>query len=239
MPNSQAVELDVKDVRDFVERYGAKELFFKPLRVMLAPLIIPVLPKKTFTFDGATLEYLYHRYNMTWACERCVEIPVGRHYVRQYEGRNILEVGNVLSHYGPVSHDIVDKFERGAGIINEDVTTLAGTKTYDLIVSISTFEHVGFDYVAEHSNGGVPGAIAGCRRLLTSGGKIVITVPVGYNPQLDEQIRSGGLGASREIYFTRVGRLEWKTAAKRDALVCRYGSPFPYANAILVAEFSA
>ena len=228
----------LRGVRGFVEHYGAKELLFKPLRVMLAPLIIPVLPKKTFTFDGVTLDYTYHRYNMTWACERCIEIPIGRHYARLHHGKDILEVGNVLSHYGPVTHDVLDKFERAPGIINEDITTFAPAKTYDLILSISTFEHLGFDYEASpEATLGAVSAIAACRRLLNPDGIAVITVPLGYNPKLDKQVGAGTLGTDRETYLIRVERLAWQTATKADALARRYGNPFPYANAILVAEF--
>jgi hypothetical protein len=225
-------------VKWFIDRFGTRELFLKPARVVFAPLIISLLPQKTFHFEGQELPYFYHRYNMTWACERCVEVPIGRYYARQSPEANILEVGNVLSHYGPVTHDVLDKFERGPGVINEDIVTFAPTKKYDLVLSLSTFEHIGFDDEASEPSGQkILVAITACRNFLSAAGKLLITVPIGYNPDLDHLIRSGQLGCEREVYLKRVEKRQWKTVPKTEAILCRYKDPFPYANAILVAEF--
>ena len=51
-------------------------MVLKPLRIAFAPLIIPRLPKRTVSFQGEEIECVYRRYNMTWACERCLEIPI-------------------------------------------------------------------------------------------------------------------------------------------------------------------
>jgi len=224
----------------FIKRFGASEVVLKPLRVIFAPVIIPRLPPKTFEFQGRPLACFYHRYNMTWAGERCIEIPIAKSYLDQHSSKNVLEVGNVLSHYFPVSHDILDKFERGLGIINEDIISFTPSKRYDLILSISTFEHIGFDDEAkESSRQKIQSAIAACtNRLLTSNGRLVITVPLGYNPDLNQMIKSGELNAAREFYMRRVQKLDWVTSTRDEALRCRFRTPFPYANAILVAEFS-
>src|SRR5437762_3310824 len=65
-------------VKWFVDRFGWREVALKPLRNIFAPVIIPTLPKKTFKYKGEDLPYVYHRYNMTWDSERCVEVPIGR-----------------------------------------------------------------------------------------------------------------------------------------------------------------
>jgi len=223
----------------FIKRFGAGEMVLKPLRVLFASLIIPGLPKKTFLFQGQSLACFYHRYNMTWASERCIEIPIAKSYLDQYSGKRILEVGNVLSHYFPVSHDVLDKFEKGAGIINEDIIGFAPAKKYDLIISISTFEHIGYDDEAEEpSRHKIQKAIAACTNgLLSPGGRLVITVPVGYNPELDELMQSGDWESSSETYLRRVQKFDWVASTRDEALKCRFRTPFPYANAILVAEF--
>ncbi|OQW96440.1 MAG: hypothetical protein BWK77_04695 [Verrucomicrobia bacterium A1] len=56
----------------------------------------------------------------TWVNERAVEIPVVRKFLEGRAGR-ILEVGNVMGHYGPADWDVVDRFERGARVLNCDV----------------------------------------------------------------------------------------------------------------------
>jgi len=222
----------------FIKRFGAREMVLKPLRGILAPVIIPCLPKKTFQFRGKGFTCFYHRYNMTWAGERAVEIPIARSYLEQYPGRNILEVGNVLSHYFPIAHEVLDKFERGEGIINEDIIAFRPAKQYDLILSISTFEHIGFDDEGEDSPGQkIREAIAACRSHLKPDGKLVLTVPLGYNPELDRMIRNSELEAEAEFYLRRARKLDWEMTDREEALRCPYKTRFPYASAILVAEF--
>lgn len=223
----------------FIRRFGARELVLKPLRLVFAPVIVPSLPRKTFEFQGRRLDCFYHRYNMTWASERAIEIPIAKSYLDQCRDRKVLEVGNVLSHYFPVQHDIVDKFEKGPGIINADIANYATKTAYDLILSISTFEHIGFDDEAESSSAQkIKEAIAACQRLLKPSGTLVLTVPLGYNPELNELIRNSQLGAEREFYLQRISKLDWVPASRDEALTCPYKTRFPYASALLVAEFA-
>jgi hypothetical protein len=176
---------------------------------------------------------------MTWAAERAVEIPIARSYLDAHPGAKVLEVGNVLPHYYPSHYDVVDKFERGPHIINADIVDFEPPTRYDLILSISTFEHIGFDDEASGSSGEkILAALANCRRLLSERGLLVITVPTGYNPDLDQMIRDGSLGASAENLLCRTGQRQWRPCSKDEALSCRYRSPYPYANGLLVAEFA-
>jgi hypothetical protein len=225
-------------VRWFVKRFGAREVAMKPLRTIFAPLIIARLLPKTFQFHGRELPLLYHRYNMTWASERCVEVPIARYYAESAIPERTLEVGNVLSHYGPVKHEIIDKFEKASGVINEDITSFRPGKGYDLILSISTFEHIGFDDEAEGKSADkILSAIGTCRRLLAPSGRLVITVPISYNPELNELINSGKLGANGETFLKKYRPQDWRECPKEEAMRCKYKEPFSYANAVMVAEF--
>ena len=70
------------------------------------------------------------------------------HYLekgQEISWKKILEVGNILSHYFSVNHDIVDKYEKDVDVINQDIIDYHPNKKYDLIVSISSLEHVGED----------------------------------------------------------------------------------------------
>jgi hypothetical protein len=225
-------------VRWFVQRFGAKELIYKPLRVAFAPLIVSRLKPRTFKFKGEDLPYVYHPYNMTWATERCVEVPIGRHFLSKTSEAASLEVGNVLSHYGPVRHEILDKFEKGQGVINEDITAFRPNKRYDLIVSISTFEHIGYDDETEGSSAEkIKAAINTCRLLLSAQGKLAITVPMGYNPELNSLIAKEDLDTDMETFLQKKGPQDWRECSRAEALQGKYKEPFPYANAIMVAEF--
>ena len=104
--------------------------------VLSTPYHAFMLRKKRFAFLGEQLPYFCHWYNTTFDNERAVEISLARHFLQQAEGKRVLEVGNVLSHYGSTRHDILDKYEKGQGIIQEDVADYRPGKTYDLIISI-------------------------------------------------------------------------------------------------------
>ena len=222
----------------FVRRFGICELFLKPIRCIFATFIISRLDKSEFTFDDRLISLFYHAYNMTWANERSVEIPIINDYLTHYESKGVLEIGNVLSHYGDVNHTILDKFERGKGIINKDILNFVATEKFELIVSISTFEHIGFDDDMDDDSGvKILHAIDASRKLLAENGRLVLTLPIGYNPSLDRLISGGTLKSIRSFFICRIGRLKWETTTTEKALACRYGSPYPYANAIMIAEF--
>ncbi|MBH0190215.1 MAG: hypothetical protein HP492_00290, partial [Nitrospira sp.] len=120
---------------------SAARRYFRSLKMTLTRCV----RTKTFRFGGREYDYLYHPYNRTWKNERGVEIPIFRELLLQHEGKRVLEVGNVLSHYFPIQHDVVDKYEVSPGVINKDIVGFLPQQTYHLIVSISTLEHVGWD----------------------------------------------------------------------------------------------
>src|SRR6476659_1445958 len=127
----------------------------------------------TFELQGRSYCYLYDRHKLTWLTERAVEVPVVQAIVDDSAGKRVLEVGNVLSRYGPASHVVVDKYEHAPGVLNRDALELDGLGWFDLIVAISTLEHVGWD---EHprDSGKALRAVDALRRLLTPGGQLVI-----------------------------------------------------------------
>jgi SAM-dependent methyltransferase len=224
----------------FASRFGASEMFLKPLRLVFAPVIIPLLRPREFEFRGRTYSCFYARYNMTWVGERMVEIPLAKDWVDAGRGRRILEVGNVLSHYFPVTHTVVDKYERCDPGLRMDILDYCPPEPLDLILSISTFEHIGFDDESEGSSRDkILAAISHCRGLLAPAGRLVITVPTGYNPELDALVREGSLPCSEIHALIRTGRREWREGTVDEAFQHPYRHRFPYANAILVVGFSA
>lgn len=102
--------------------------------------------KTFFLFNKKLYNYYIAPYNNTHRNERKVEIPIIVDYIRKYPTESILEVGNVLSHYfSNATHDIVDKYEQAINVLNEDIVDYGSNKKYDLIISISTLEHVGYE----------------------------------------------------------------------------------------------
>lgn len=192
---------------------------------------------KQFTFQGKSYHYFYHPYNYTWFGERAVEIPIFWPIVKQYSGKNVLEVGNVLSHYFPVNHDIVDRYEKGEDIINQDVVNLRPKKKYDLIVSISTLEHVGWDEKPREPKK-VFLAMKNLKKMLAPNGKIVVTLPLGYNPEVDKALKTNRLGLTKKYYLKRVTRDTWKEVNWQAVKNVKYSHPFVGANGLVIGIFN-
>ncbi|MEW6408075.1 MAG: hypothetical protein AB1465_05290 [Patescibacteria group bacterium] len=100
---------------------------------------------KYFKFQNKNYKYLICQYNRTWFNERTVEIPIVLNLIKEYKKKEILEIGNVLSHYIKFKHDIIDKYEKAKNVINADIVEFNNDKKYDLIIVISTLEHIGWD----------------------------------------------------------------------------------------------
>ena len=155
--------------------------------------------------------------------------------VRKYQGKNILEIGNVLSHHVRFEHDILDKYENAKGVINEDVVDFKSQKKYDLIVSISTLEHVGWDE-KPRDDLKIPRAIENLKTLITSrGGMIIITLPIGYNSVLDQLLKDGMIRFSKQYNLVRISKgNEWKAASWKEVQDAKYNTPLPFANGLLI-----
>ncbi len=223
----------------FARRFGWTEVFCLPLRILASRFVVPFLSERHFEFRGEQIPCLYAHYNITWCNERAVEVPLARWYLEQAEGP-VLEVGHVLGHYGTHGHLVLDKYENAKGLVNEDITQWQTDRRFGLILSVSTFEHIGFDDDVDGASGDkIKAAIAACRALLQPGGRLVFTVPLGYNPDLDQLIESDHLGQDRGWFLLRQGPREWKEVTKHQVMGTRFGKPYPFANALLVAEFDA
>lgn len=208
----------------FANRFGVKELFMKPLRQALAPRLIPKYAGRTFSFTGHIYNYHIHPYNTTWANERCVEVPIMWKYVCDNLNKRVLEIGNVLPHYYKTNHHVLDKIE---GPIKCDLLEYDGQ--YDLIVSISTFEHIGFDFDEQKDPTKISQAIQHSRRMLSVGGSLVITIPIGYNPIADR------IAIEHQArYLERVSFSSWEETDKPSKL--KYGKPHPYANTVAIIK---
>ncbi len=130
--------------------------------------------------------------------------------------------------------EVVDKYEKGRGIINEDINTYLPKNKFDLIVSISTFEHIGFDDSGGNSFKKILSSFKKTTSLLKKNGKFIFTVPIGYNPSMDKIIRENGFKFKKELFLKRASSNFWVETTKEDALLNGYGSKFPYANAIMI-----
>ncbi len=194
------------------------------------------LRRRGFVFQGQRYAYFLHRYNLTLRSERAVEVALVWPRVCAAREQRVLEVGHVLGHYFPIRHDVVDRYERGPRVENVDVVDLEPAAPYDLVVSISTLEHIGWDETPRDPTK-VARAVERLAGLLARpGGKLLATFPVGYNPYLDDLVARGGSPFSRLTFLRRTGLTSWEEASWEAVRSCRYGAPRAFANAIAVAE---
>lgn len=171
---------------------------------------------------------------MTWRGERAVEVPIIWEIVKKHHGKRILEVGNVLSHYFSVNHDILDKYEKAEGVINQDVVDFQPSEKYDLIVSISTLEHVGWDEEPRDPLK-ILRAIQNLKNLIASGGKMIVTLPLGYNSEMDKLLKEGKIHFTEQYYLKRISRdSKWIEVDWNDVWEAKFGSPFYAANGLII-----
>lgn len=194
---------------------------------------------ETFEWENTTVPYFYHRYNYTWLNERAVELPLALDVLRQHEGQDILEVGNVTGRYVPVNHLVVDKYERAPGVVNADVVDLDLDDRFDLVLAVSTLEHVGLDEEVKDPEKAAA-AVERLKGLLKPGGRLWMTLPVGYNPDLDGPVQAG------RFAFTDVGALlrdehrnRWRQVSVEQIWNVGYDRLLYTAHGVVIAEFVA
>lgn len=206
-----------------------------------------------FSYFGHELEGFDHLYNSTYLNERQVELAIAVDFLAGTDSTNVLEVGNVLAHYDIGGHVVVDRYEPPTGyqavmdwpyyqVDVFDVATQVGS-SWDRIVAVSTLEHVGFDLDpdAEVDPEASMRAIAYLRMLLAPEGRMLVTVPCGFHPVLDEAITEDLMGAERSATFVR----DWDTDADQagwiqtdEPTVLPYGEKTRWADAVWVGEFA-
>jgi SAM-dependent methyltransferase len=191
---------------------------------------------KTFTFGNREYHYFYHSYNLAWRNERTVEVPIALAYLGARNGQSVLEVGNVLSHYVETEHEVLDKYEKAPGVINEDAVDFDPGKKYDLIISISTLEHIGWDETPRDPEKSLA-ALNNLASLLAPGGALIATASLGLNPAFDRLLEAGALPFEEVCALRRVRcKNEWRQDDPKSVLGAQYPRRSFRANAIIVGS---
>lgn len=127
--------------------------------------------------------------------------------IKKHHEKKIFEVGNVLSHYFPINHDVLDKYEKTEGVINQDVVDFKPPNKYDLIVSILTLEHVGFDDNTKESTKIIKAIKNLKENCLRTGGRMIITMPINYNPGMDILLFTNKLGFDKKHFLEDIKKM--------------------------------
>jgi SAM-dependent methyltransferase len=210
-------------LRDHAREHGVPRVAARMARWAVAAAV----PRGgEFVLGGESYRLLRRAHGLTWLTERAVEVPVAQRLLERHRGERVLELGNVLSHYMPIGHEIVDKYERAPDVRNLDVLDLPAEPEYDLVIAISTLEHVGRDETPSEPAHAVR-ALERLRGVLRPGGRLFVTVPVGYNPELDAALADGPY----ELRAMR--RAPWREVDPGEALECPYDFLVYSASAVL------
>lgn len=237
----------------YARTYGLAEKIYLSLKVHgLAKTVVFTLKKvflrlykficrnQSFTFKGKAYKYFFHNYNNTWDNERGVEIALFDAYINELtaQKKSILEVGNVLNRYKKNDGKwvVVDKFEAGENVINEDILTFNNNQKYDFIFSISTMEHVGFDDDQKDPDK-VDAAIQNIKSLLKPGGVYMMSHPLNYNPAFDQKIFANLYGFNEQVYLKRLGYRNWVESEKEEMQSVKYDTPYNAANGLVVCIY--
>lgn len=191
---------------------------------------------KSFVFAGNELPYNRSITNLAYSSERAIELPIVMYFLNQNNPSNILEVGNVLNYYFSIPHVVIDKYEIANGVINQDIVDFCPDTRFDMIICISTLEHVGFDEsVVEEVK--TLTAIQRMKDLLAPNGKIIITVPLGHNPYLDKFIINGTISFPEMHLVRRISAhniWEEQPLCFLQTEEFKYNYPYQYGNWILI-----
>lgn len=230
---------------------------------------------KSFVYKGKNLYYNRIRYNNP--TERGVEVSIAFNFLLTAPNLSkILEVGNVLSfyenilsdHLGIRSRRIIDKFENDLGVDQVDLMDLPFAEKYDVIVSVSTVEHIGQGVEPSGAYGESIStrdleaplkAICKIYDLLALNGKALITVPFGKlidgewyiqfsQKYLELLFKKYGIPefAISTTFLKKVGmdtngytlNQEWEEVDIRELKQTEYNWPFPCANAVAIIELN-
>jgi len=194
-------------------------------------------PPRTFRYRGRELSEFHHPSGRTWLTERAVEVAVARDFLASLPAdAEVLEVGNVLARYGHHGHLVVDRYERAPGVVNVDAEDHTPDRAPDAIVTISTLEHIGWDEpVRDPAKAGR--TLRHLRGLLAPGGRMLVTVPLGYHPGLDVLALGDNDAIHAEVIRRRRGG-GWESVPPAEAPTPRYEFDARTATAVWIAEFA-
>jgi len=193
-----------------------------------------IFKNSEFELNNQRYKYFYSLFNITFTNERSVEVPIIMDVVYNFSGKEVLEVGNVLNLYYKFEHDVVDKYEKNKGIINQDIVDYKPGKKYDLIISISTLEHIGWDETPKE-NYKILKAIDNMANLLSENGLILVTFSLGYNENIDILLEENKLRFTDIYYLKRISKdNRWKQVQFNEVKDIKYNFPYPGGNAIAI-----
>lgn len=185
---------------------------------------------KTFTFDDSKYTYETGEYNDARLNERAVEVPIAAKLATTYD--RVLEVGNVLSHYGYEVNTVVDMGDYGKGFDVEDILLFKTGELFDCAICISALVHFPADIFAIE-------IVQHIKSLLKPGSPYLFTIPYGYNASIHSAIDENEFSVDNTYRLDKVDfeKHTWKelTAKQTNRLPdLAYNGKSQWANTLYI-----
>ena len=105
---------------------------------------------------------------------------------------------------------------------------------YDLIVIISTLEHVGWDEKIKESNK-ILYAIENLKSCLADKGILIVTMPLGYNPYLDTLLKEKRIEFTKTHFMKRItSDNKWAETVWDDVKDAKFSYDPVFANGLII-----
>lgn len=96
-------------------------------------------------------------------------------------------------------------------------------------------EHVGFDLPDNPDPEKIGNSLLNLKKALAPGGEIVVTMPLGWNPEMDKRLFANSFPFDSEYFLKRIDKNNrWEEIPKEAARGGLYNKPFNAANVLLI-----
>lgn len=180
----------------------------------------------TFKINDIELRYAREFFNEAYKNERSLEVSIGRYFLSKF-GNETLEVGAVLPYYGNDAHEIIDLADEHPK--SKKLNAIDLDYTGKNVLSISTIEHMS---TKEYGNGSDQDCITFLNKVLSGASNYLITWGIGYNPVLDEYIKT-----HPEIPRLIMKRVNWKNEYEKHGDSNDFSFPFGHSDRPIPAGY--
>jgi len=144
-------------------------------------------------------------------------------------------LNTILYNESPIRKEEIDydKFEEISELFR-DVIDFKSSKKYDLILSISTLEHVGWDEEIKESDK-ILYTIENLKSCLADMGILIVTMPLGYNSYLDILLKEKRIEFTKTYFMKRItSDNKWAETAWEDVKDSKFSYDPVFANGLII-----
>jgi hypothetical protein len=168
-----------------------------------ASYITGELPSPSFRFGNREYKYFFHRHNCGFhpahATERCVELALADCWLAANANDDVVEIGAVTPYYWPGRVRIVVDPADDSSYVTMRQSVLDVDLSGAVALCISTLEHVGSGEYGQPSNSQL--TCEAFEKVLSEPKALFVTIPLGYNPVMDQLLRTARLPADVTLSF--------------------------------------